>query len=139
MNKVILMGRLTKDVDLKYSNNDSSMAIARYSIAVQRNVKNKEGKYDTDFINCVAFGKVAEFVSKWFHKGSRVLIEGSLRVDIYTNKEGKKTFSTYVLAMEHHFVDSAKSESKETKETASNDIMSGFENIDSSDDELPFM
>ena len=132
MNKVILMGRLTKDVDLKYSNSNSSMAIARYSIAVQRDMKNKEGKYDTDFINCIAFGKAGEFVSKWFHKGSKILIEGSLRVDIYTNKEGKKTYSTYVLAMEHHFVDSAKNDTK----TTNNDTMSGFE--DMVDEELPF-
>jgi single-strand DNA-binding protein len=136
MNKVILMGRLTKDVDLKYSNSDSSMAIARYTLAVDRKFAKKDDANKTDFFNCVAFGKAGEFACKYFKKGQRVLVEGRLQLGEYKNKEGQKAIAVNIVVESQEFADGKAGE--ETKK-ASNDIMSGFENIDSSDDELPFM
>ena len=134
MNKVFLMGRLTKDVELKYSNSDSSMAIARYSLAVPRNVKGKDGKYETDFFNCVAFGKAGEFANNYFKKGLRVAVVGTMQTGTYTDKNGNKVYSFNVVVESQEFAD-GKVEKTETK-TANNNIMQGFENM--GDDELPF-
>ena len=140
MNKVILMGRITKDVD---SRGDGNNMVARYSLAVDRRFKNKDGEYDTDFINVVAFGKSAEFASKYFAKGTKVVITGRIQTGSYTNKDGQKVYTTDVVAEDQEFAESKKSSGGETessgqktKEVSSDD---DFMNIDSSlAEELPW-
>lgn len=90
MNKVILQGRMVKDADVKYSNDNKAMC--RFTIAVQRTFKNKEGKYDADFINCVAFSGVAEAIEKWFSKGKAITVEGEWRTGSY-EKDGAKVYT----------------------------------------------
>ena len=104
MNRVILMGRLTKDPELKYSTGERQMAIARYTLAVARKVKTNDT--EADFINCIAFGKSAEFVEKYFRQGQRVLIEGRLQTGSYTNKEGQKVYTTDIIVDSQEFADS---------------------------------
>lgn len=107
MNHISLMGRLTAEPDLKYSSKDSSMAIARYTLAVDRRFAKKEdGNKATDFIRCVAFGKAAEFSSKYFHKGQRVLVEGRLQIGEFTNKDGQKVPTADVVIENQEFADS---------------------------------
>ena len=103
MNKVILMGRLTRDPELKYSTGERQMAIARYTLAVARKVKTNDT--EADFINCIAFGKSAEFVEKYFRQGQRVLIEGRLQTGSYTNKEGQKVYTTDIVVETQEFAD----------------------------------
>lgn len=143
MNKVILMGRLTAEPELRYSSKDSSMAIARYTLAVDRRFQKKEdGSNATDFIRCVAFGKAGEFASKYFHKGQRVLVEGRLQIGEFTNKEGQRVPTADVVIENQEFADSLKS--GQTAPTASKEssasVMDGFMNIEGStdDEELPF-
>lgn len=114
LNKVILMGRLTRDPETKYT--AEKLAITDYALAVDRPYK-KEGK-ETDFINCTAFGKSAEFVSKYFKKGQKVAVAGRLQVDSWTDTEGRKRTSTKVITDEHHFADN--------KQTAQKQEDSGF-------------
>lgn len=143
MNKVILMGRLTAEPDLKYSSKDSSMAIARYSLAVDRRFAKKEdGAATADFIRCVAFGKAGEFASKYFHKGQRVLVEGRLQTGSYTNKDGQKVSTTDVVIENQEFADAPKAGQvvpTASKESSAS-VMDGFIDVDGStdDDEVPF-
>lgn len=140
MNKVILMGRITKDVDAR---GDGNNMVARYSLAVDRRFKNKDGEYDTDFINVVAFGKSAEFAEKYFAKGMKVVITGRIQTGSYTNKDGQKVYTTDVVAEDQEFAESKKSSGgetessgKKTKEVSSDD---DFMNIDPSlTEELPW-
>lgn len=109
MNKVILMGRLTRDPEVRYSSQGSeSLAIARYSLAVNRGFK-REGEADADFINVVAFGKRGEFAEKYFKKGQQVAVVGRLQVSSYDDKDGNKRYSTDVIVDEQFFADSKKS------------------------------
>lgn len=134
MNNVTLVGRLTKDVDTR-TNNDST--VSRFSIAVTRDFKNKDGKYDADFINCVAFGRPSEFISKYFSKGMRIGVTGRIQTGSYTNKDGQKVYTTDVVVEKAEFVEN-KGESKEAApETKADDTP--FENIpDGINEELPF-
>lgn len=102
MNKVVLMGRLTKDPDIRYTQGENSMAVARYSLAVDRRGKEKE----TDFINCVAFGKQGEFAEKYLHKGMKISVVGRIQTGNYTNKDGQKVYTTDVVIEEHEFCES---------------------------------
>ena len=105
MNKVILMGRLTRDPDVRYSQGENSTAVARYSLAVDRRFsKNEENS--TDFINIVAFGKAGEFAEKYLHKGTKVLVTGRIQTGSYTNKEGQKVYTTDVVAEDQEFAES---------------------------------
>ena len=104
MNKVILMGRLTKDPEMRYSQAAEPVAVARFSLAVDRRFK-RDGEPDADFINCVAFRRSAEFIEKYFRKGMRVLVEGRIQVRSW-EKEGVKQWSTEVLVEEQYFADS---------------------------------
>ena len=109
MNKVILMGRLTRDPEVRYSQNDTSMAIARYSLAVDRRFSrnNNNGDQQTvDFINCVAFGRSAEFAEKYFRQGMRVTISGRIQTGSYTNNEGNRVYTTEVVVEEQEFAES---------------------------------
>jgi len=143
MNKVILMGRLTAEPDLKYSSKDSSMAITRYTVAVDRRfAKKEEGSTAADFIRCVAFGKAGEFASKYFHKGQRVLVEGRLQIGSFTNKDGQKVPTADVVIENQEFADAPKSGQvvPTASEESSDSVMDGFIDVDGStdDDEVPF-
>lgn len=106
MNKVILMGRLTKDPDVRYSQGaNGSTAIARYSLAVDRRFK-QEGQPNADFINCIAFGKLGEFAEKYLHKGTKIAVVGRIQTGSYTNKDGQKVYTTDVVVEEQEFAES---------------------------------
>ena len=107
MNTVILMGRLTKDPETRYSQGDQGTAITRYTLAVNRSFK-REGEPDADFINIIAFGKAGEFAGKYFRKGQLVAVEGELRISSYTDKDGIKRWSTDVVVSKQHFAESKK-------------------------------
>lgn len=114
MNKVILMGRLTRDPEIRYSQGESPMAIARYTLAVDRRGK-AGGDVSADFINCVAFGKNAEVAEKYFVKGIKLLVSGRIQTGSYTNKEGQKIYTTDIVADEQEFAESkGSSPAKET-------------------------
>ena len=105
MNKVILMGRLTRDPDVRYSQGENSTAVARYSLAVDRRFSRND-ENSTDFINIVAFGKAGEFAEKYLHKGTKVLVTGRIQTGSYTNKEGQKVYTTDVVAEDQEFAES---------------------------------
>jgi len=114
MNKVILMGRLTRDPDIRYSQGaDGSTAIARYTVAVDRRRKtNGDGTEQTaDFIGCVAFGRSAEFAEKYLHQGTKVIVTGRIQTGSYTNKDGQKVYTTEVIVEEQEFAESKASAS----------------------------
>lgn len=109
MNKVILMGRLTRDPDVRYSQSgDGSLAIARYTLAVDRRGRRTDNGNDqtADFIGCVAFGRSAEFAEKYLHQGSKILITGRIQTGSYTNKDGQKVYTTDVVVEEQEFAES---------------------------------
>ena len=116
MNKAVLLGRLTKDPEVRYTQNNNTM-VCSFSLAVNRRFK-QEGQPDADFINIVAWGKTAEFVAKYFTKGQQVAVVGRIQTRNYDNSEGKKIYVTEVVAEEVHFADSKK------------DNNAGFENVD---------
>lgn len=143
MNKVILMGRLTRDPEVRYSQGENSMAIARYSLAVDRRFKRDET--DTaDFPNCVAFGKSAEFAEKYFRKGTKILVEGRLQTGSYTNKDGVKVYTTEVVVEQQEFAESKNASQNgdsysNAPAPAAQPAGDGFMNIpDGIDEELPF-
>ena len=109
MNKVILMGRLVRDPEVRYTQAENPMAVSRYTLAIdRRGIKKKEGdqKPKTDFINCIAFGKSGEFAEKYFRQGMRVLVSGRIQTDSYVNKDGNKVHTTDVIVEEQEFADS---------------------------------
>lgn len=148
MNKVILMGRLTRDPELRYSQGERSMAIARYTLAIdRRGRKNQDGNEQTaDFINCVAFDRAGEFAEKYFRQGMRVLITGRIQTGSYTNKDGIKVYTTEIIIEDQEFADSKSASSGEggyqpvSRPAPSSAIGDGFMNIpDGVEDEgLPF-
>lgn len=98
MNKVILMGRLTRDPEVRYSSGDNSMAIARYTLAVDRRFRrNNDGEATADFIGCVAFGRSAEFAEKYFRQGLKVVVTGRIQTGSYVNRDGQKVYTTDVV------------------------------------------
>ena len=105
MNKVFLMGRLTRDPEVRYSSGEKQTAVARYSVAVDRRFK-RDGDPDADFFNCTAFGKQAEFCEKYLHKGTKVVVEGRLQNDNYTNNAGEKVYSMRVITETIEFAES---------------------------------
>ena len=142
MNKVILLGRLTRDPEVRYAQ-DGNMVIARYTLAVNRRVSRGQ-EPEADFINCVAFGKAGEFAEKYLHKGIKIGVVGRLQTGSYTNKNGIKVYTTEVVIEEHEFVESKGSAGGDSKRVdpqresyASGG--DGFINIpDGIDEELPF-
>lgn len=142
MNKVVLMGRLTKDPEVRYSTGENATAIARFTVAVNRKFKNAEGNYEADFINCVAFGKSAEFIEKYFAKGSMIALSGRIQTGRYTNKDGVKVYTTDVVVEDTEFAGgkneggSSGSSKSNTRTGSRND---DFMNIpDDESEELPF-
>ena len=107
MNKVILMGRLTRDPEVRYAQGDNPLAIARYTLAVdRRQSRNSNDDQTADFINCVAFGRTAEFAERYLRKGTKIAVTGRIQTGSYTNKDGAKVYTTDVVVEDHEFVES---------------------------------
>ena len=152
MNKVILMGRLTRDPEVRYSSGENALAIARYTLAVDRRFK-RDGEATADFISCVAFGRPAEFAEKYFRQGIRITVSGRIQTGSYTNRDGVKVYTTEVVIEEQEFAESkgasdnasanyqapAGAESPVAPAAPSAASADGFLNIpDGIDEELPF-
>lgn len=149
MNKVILMGRLVRDPDIRYSNGENSIAVARFTLAVDRRFK-REGEQKADFISCVAFGRNGEFAEKYLHQGNKIVITGHIQTGSYTNRDGNKVYTTDVVVEEQEFAESKKASEANSGAGQSNQNSGksagrpepgsdGFMNIpDGIDEELPF-
>lgn len=136
MNSVQLVGRLTKDPEIKYTN--AGLSIARFSVAVDRRFKS-EGQPTADFPNCVAFGKTAEFIEKYFRKGSRIGLIGRIQTGSYQKEDGTKVYTTDVVAENVEFVESKQNSQENTQEPPKESVGDGFMDIpDGIDEELPF-
>lgn len=148
MNKVILMGRLTRDPEIRYANNENNTCIANYTLAVDRRFKRQGEEQTADFIRCVAMGKSGEFAEKYLHQGTKIAVEGRIQTGSYTNKEGQKVYTTDVFVESQEFAESkaasqqngngqAATPQRPKSAKADND---GFMNIpDGIEEELPFM
>lgn len=138
MNKVILMGRLTKDPEVRYSQTDNHLCVARYTLAVDRRIK-QDGEQSADFINCVAFGKAGDFAEKYLKKGTKVAITGRIQTGSYTNKDGQKVYTTDVVIEESEFAESKSSNSQNNNGNGGKVDNDGFMNIpEGIDEDLPF-
>jgi len=144
MNKVILMGRLTRDAEVRYSQGDSSTAVARFSLAVDRRFKRDGDDQTADFINCVAFGRTGEFMERFGRKGTKFLVEGRIQTGSYTNKDGQRVYTTDVVVEQVEFAESKASGDNSgyvpaDRPSPSGAAGDGFMNIpDGIDEELPF-
>lgn len=148
MNKAILMGRLTRDPEVRYSQGENSTAVARFTLAVDRRVRRNGEAQEADFINCVAFGKQGEFVEKYFKKGMKMVLSGRIQTGSYTNKDGQKVYTTDVIAEDVEFAESKNSSGNQPavsnnysdfRPEPSAAMGDGFMNIpDGIDEELPF-
>jgi len=145
MNKVILMGRLTRDPEVRYTQSESPMAIARYNLAVDRRFnRNSQDGQTADFINCVAFGKNGEFAEKYLKKGIKIAVEGRIQTGSYTNKDGVKVYTTEVVVENQEFAESKSASQGEggyvqqPAASQSSDPGDGFMNIPDGIEELPF-
>ena len=142
MNKVILMGRLTRDPEVRYSQGENAMAVARFTLAVDRRFRRDDAS--TDFIGCVAFGRNAEFIEKYFRQGTKALITGRIQTGSYTNRDGQKVYTTDVVVEDQEFAESKNSQGESGFQSTSRPMPSaaagdGFMNIpDGIDEELPF-
>ena len=138
MNKVIEIGRLTKDPEIRYSQGANTTCVARYTLAVDRKFK-QEGQPTADFINCIAFGKLGEFAEKYLHKGVKIAVTGRIQTGSYTNKDGQKVYTTDVVVEEQEFCESKssnQSQQNERPQQSSDDFMSIPDGLD--DTGLPF-
>lgn len=150
LNRVILMGRLTRDPEIRYSQNDQSMAIARYTLAVDRRGRrdSNDSQQSADFINCTAFRQQAEFVEKYLRKGMKIAVVGRIQTGSYTNREGQRVYTTDVIVDEHEFCESkgasengaaVNPQHNRNNGYQNNNSGDGFMNIpDGLDEELPF-
>ena len=143
MTKVILMGRLTRDPEVRYSQGENSLAIARYTLAVDRRFK-RQGEQEADFISCVSFGKTAEFAEKYLKQGTKIAVTGRIQTGSYTNKEGQRVYTTEVIVEETEFAESKSASGESGYQNTSRPapteaVGDGFMNIpDGIDEELPF-
>ena len=136
MNKIILLGRIVRDPEIRYTQGQNAMAIGKFSLAVNRKYK-RENEPEADFFNCTSFGKQAEFVQKYLKKGSKVLISGRVQNDNYTNKEGQKVYSVQIMVEEIEFAESKGS--SDSAKQQSEPSSGGFVNIpEDLQEELPF-
>ena len=152
MNKVILMGRLTRDPDVRYSQGDSPMANARYTLAVDRRFRRDNDQQTADFISCVAFGRNGEFAEKYLHQGTKIVATGRIQTGSYTNKDGNRVYTTDVVVEEQEFAESKAAASENagggyqqagaaapTRPEPTQAAGDGFMNIpDAIEEELPF-
>ena len=144
MNKVILMGRLTRNPDVRYSQGEKATCVARYTLAVNRRFR-REGDQDADFINCVAFGRQGEFAEKYLKQGTKIVISGRIQTGSYTNRDGAKVYTTDVVVEECEFAESKNAAGDNSgftpsdRPSPSSAAGDGFMNIpDGIDEELPF-
>ena len=147
MNKVILMGRLTRDPEVRYSAGENALAIARYTLAVDRRFR-RDGEANADFINCVSFGRTAEFAEKYFRQGLKIAVTGRIQTGSYTNREGQKVYTTEVVVEDQEFAESKNASGDNSGFAGGNNnhfkpepsgVGDGFMNIpDGIDEELPF-
>lgn len=140
LNQTVLQGRLGNDIDLKYSTGEKATAIGRFSLAVTSDYKNANGTYDTDWPNCIAFGRTAENMAKFFKKGDMVIVIGRIKTGSYTNKDGNRVNTTDVVVNSFEFCGSKKdSNNQASVAPAKQTPPKGFENISEDiDEELPF-
>ena len=147
MNKVILMGRLTRDPEVRYSQGETPLAIARYSLAVDRRGRNTQDGQTADFINCVAFGRQGEFAEKYLKKGTKIVVTGRIQTGSYTNKDGVRVYTTDVVVEEQEFAESKASQNGgqdmgggfiPPQQDAPVEAGDGFMNIPDGIEELPF-
>ena len=147
MNKVILMGRLTRDPEVRYSQGESATAIARYTLAVDRRFNRNNDENSADFIGCVAFGRSAEFAERYLRKGTKVVVTGRIQTGSYTNKDGQRVYTTDVVAENVEFAESKNASgggdnsgfNPSDRPSPSSAAGDGFMNIpDGIDEELPF-
>ena len=143
MNKAIIMGRLTRDPEVRYSQNgDNQMAIARYTLAVDRKFKDANGEQGADFIPCVAFGKAGEHAEKYYRKGLKVVVSGRIQTGSYTNKDGQKVYTTDLVVEEQEFAESKNAGSSRDERDAVAAKAAGYDGFmnipDGIDEELPF-
>ena len=139
MNKVILMGRLTRDPEVRYSAGENALAIARYTLAVDRRF-HRDGEATADFINCVTFGRAAEFAEKYLRQGTKIAVSGRIQTGSYTNRDGHKVYTTEVVVDEQEFAEgkNAGSGSSHTQPAPETDP-DGFMNIpEGIEEEMPF-
>lgn len=141
MNKWIGMGRLTKDPEVRYSQQENPMAIAKYTLAIDRRKTQNNEEPGADFISCIAFGKAAEFAEKYFKKGIKIAVTGRIQTGHYTNKDGNEVYTTDIVVEESEFAESKRGMSEEDKEARDNAALdnAGFMNIpEGIDEDLPF-
>lgn len=145
MNKVILMGRLTRDPDVRYTQGENPMPVARFSLAVDRRRANADGQREADFISCIAFQRSAEFVEKYLNQGTKIVLSGRIQTGSYTNKDGQKVYTTDVIAEDIEFAESKSAAGNRAEARTANAgsaplVNEGFMNIpDGIEDEgLPF-
>ncbi len=146
MNKVILMGRLTRDPDIRYTQGEQATAVARYTLAVDRRFRRDGDAQTADFIGCVAFGRQAEFAERYLRKGIKIAITGRIQTGSYTNKDGQRVYTTDVVVEEQEFAESKAAASENAggftpadRPSPSAAVGDGFMNIpDGIDEELPF-
>lgn len=144
MNKVILMGRLTRDPEVRYSQGDEPMAVARYTLAVDRRGRREDNGQNADFISCVAFARNGEFAEKYLRKGTKIAITGRLQTGSYNDREGRKVYTTDVVVEDQEFAESKSTQSGQNggnrqAPPEQSDAGDGFMNIpDGIDEELPF-
>lgn len=147
MNKVILMGRLTRDPEIRYANNANSTCIANYTLAVDRRFKRQGDEQTADFIRCVAMGKGGEFAEKYLHQGTKIVVEGRIQTGSYTNRDGQKVYTTDVIVESQEFAESKAAATQNGNQNASAPSRpeptqaagDGFMNIpDAIEEELPF-
>lgn len=145
MNKVILMGRLTRDPEVRYGAGDNSTAVARYAIAVDRRFK-RDGEQNVDFIGCVAFGRNAEFAEKYLRQGTKIVLTGRIQTGSYTNRDGQKVYTTDIVVEEQEFAESKAvaagngGQGNYSRPSSAPSNANGFMTIpDNIDDELPFV
>ena len=135
MNKVILMGRLSKDPEVRYSQGNNAMAIARYTLAVDLKFK-RDGEPNADFINCIAFGKNGEFAEKYLHKGIKILVEGRWQSGSYTNRDGQKVYTNDCVVESCEFAESKNANQSERPQPSNSD--DGFMQIPDNMEDFPF-
>ncbi len=144
MNKVILMGRLTRDAEIRYSQGESSTAVARFTVAVDRRFRRDNDEQTADFIGCVAFGRTAEFLERFGRKGTKFVLEGRIQTGSYTNKEGQRVYTTDVVVENAEFAESKNAAANNSDfapaaPSPAGAAGDGFMNIpDGIDEELPF-
>lgn len=135
MNKVVLLGRIVRDPAVRYSQGENASAVSKITLAIDRRFK-RDGEQNADFINCVAFGKIAEFQEKYFRKGTKIAIVGRIQTGSYVNKDGVKVYTTDVIIEEQEFAESKGSGGGNSESAAG--VSDGFMDMDNIPDDMPF-